>query len=164
MYEVHKFMALSNAEVTYFITQVGLAAVSLGVTVADITPVGAALASLFGMRCAPEATVIPAQGPHLQAICIDETCPQAMNAVCASYETVVEPKNATEASATASGTASGTASATGTGTGTATSGGASGTATGGSATASTSTVPTGAAVVNVVGFGAVVAGAFALLL
>jgi hypothetical protein len=95
MYETHKFMALSNAEVSYFITQVALAASSFGVAQADITAVGTALNTLFGHRCAPAVTVIPAQGSQLQAICIEPDCPLADNAMCGLYEDVIEPMTAT---------------------------------------------------------------------
>ncbi|KAB5524006.1 hypothetical protein GE09DRAFT_486586 [Coniochaeta sp. 2T2.1] len=95
MYETHKFMALSNAEVQYFITQVALAASSFGVAESDITAVGTALNSLFGVRCSPAVEVIPPQGEQLQAICIEEDCPLAEGAMCDLYEAVVEPANAT---------------------------------------------------------------------
>ncbi|OIW32027.1 hypothetical protein CONLIGDRAFT_571547 [Coniochaeta ligniaria NRRL 30616] len=93
MYEVHKFMALDNAEVTYFITQVGLAASSFGVTEADVTAVGTALNSLFGRRCAPAVEVIPPQGAALQAICTEPDCPIADGAMCGLYDNVVEPSS-----------------------------------------------------------------------
>ncbi|MCJ1256839.1 hypothetical protein MMC24_004664 [Lignoscripta atroalba] len=90
-YRVHKFMNLSPAEVGYFITQVGLSAASFGVATEDVTAVGQALASLFNYRCAPPTTVVPSQGPQLQAICIEDTCPLSENATCASYERSTEP-------------------------------------------------------------------------
>lgn len=91
MYDVHKFMALDDAEVTYFITQVGLAAASFGVTESDVMAAGTALMSLFGKRCAPATTVIPAQGAALQAICTEPDCPLAANAMCGLYENVTMP-------------------------------------------------------------------------
>lgn len=118
MYSVHKYMGLSNAEISYFITQVALAGASFGVTQEDLAPVGMALASLFGMKCAPPTVVIPSQAAALQAICIDDTCPTASGAVCSQYEAVMEPAvaNASLAGVTATGTASGTAAATASGT------------------------------------------------
>jgi hypothetical protein len=95
MYSVHSFMDLNMYQVTYFIEQVGLAAESFGVTKDDATAVGAALSSLFGVRCAPPTTVIPAAGPVLQAICIDGDCPLSPNATCAAYMPAVAPVNAT---------------------------------------------------------------------
>ncbi|KAH6997459.1 hypothetical protein EDB80DRAFT_652601 [Ilyonectria destructans] len=121
MYSVHKFMDLDYAEVTYFITQVGLAAASFGVAEDDIKVVATALGGLFNVRCAPATTVIKAQGSQLQSICIDpKTCPLAMDGVCSKYDTPVTPKNATESgsesssTATMTGTMSGSATATGT--------------------------------------------------
>jgi hypothetical protein len=70
MYEVHKHMALDAFQVGYFITQVGLSAASFGVATADIEAMGMALMDLFGYKCAPPATVVPAQGPQLQSVCI----------------------------------------------------------------------------------------------
>merc|ERR1711964_338268 len=66
-YEVHKFMNLDPNEVGYFITQVADAAMSFGVSADDLAPVGMALNSLFGYRCAPATTVIPAQGLNSKA-------------------------------------------------------------------------------------------------
>lgn len=107
MYAVHKFMDLDVNEVGYFVQQVGLSAQSFGVTAADATAVGMALNSLFGYRCAPNATAIAAQGPQQQSICIADNCPLAKDAVCSQYETAVEPKNATTGSnSTSTGTGS----------------------------------------------------------
>lgn len=86
MFELHKFMNLTFAENTYFITQVGLAAASFGVAEEDIAIVAGALNSLFNVRCAPPTTVIPDDGDQLHSICIDEeTCPLAENATCVDY-------------------------------------------------------------------------------
>ena len=71
MYNVHKYMALDAHQVGYFITQVGLAASSFGVADSDVTAVGSALQTLFGHKCAAAATVVPSQGPALQAVCIE---------------------------------------------------------------------------------------------
>lgn len=107
MYQVHKFMDLDVNEVGYFIQQVGLAAESFGVTADDATAVGKALNSLFGYRCAPNATAIAAQGSQQQAICIADNCPLAEGAVCDQYAAAVEPKNATGSSnSTATGSSS----------------------------------------------------------
>lgn len=84
-------MDLSYAEVTYFIDQVALSAMSFGVAKDDLTVVGTALTTLFGYRCGPPTTVVPAQGAQLQSICIDSTCPVAANATCSSYETAMKP-------------------------------------------------------------------------
>ncbi|KAK1449522.1 hypothetical protein CMEL01_08837 [Colletotrichum melonis] len=95
MYEVHKFMDLDQNELGYFITQVAMAAASFGVAQDDLKAVGMALNQLFGMRCSPPATAIPEQGPQLQAICIQDSCPISTNSTCASYQPAMAPKNAT---------------------------------------------------------------------
>lgn len=91
MAAVHRFMDLDQNEVGYFIEQVGLAAASFGVTTADIEPVGAALMSLFGYRCAPPTVVIPVQGALTQSVCLNETCPIAPNSTCSAYPTEFLP-------------------------------------------------------------------------
>ncbi|KAH7409685.1 hypothetical protein BKA64DRAFT_732296 [Cadophora sp. MPI-SDFR-AT-0126] len=112
MYEVHKFMNLDPNEVGYFITQVADAAASFGVSAEDLAPVGMALNSLFGYRCSPPTTVIPAQGAQLQSICAAEECPIAPNSTCDGVTPGVEPAKAGEGNATATATssASGTSS------------------------------------------------------
>jgi hypothetical protein len=104
-------MDLSYAEVGYFITQVALSAASFGVAKSDLEIVGTALGSIFDVRCAPPTIVIPAQGPQLQSICIDSTCPLAVNASCDLYQNnITEPASATMSSMIATGTATSTAS------------------------------------------------------
>lgn len=125
MYNVHKFMDLSPAEVGYFITQVGLAAASFGVATADVTAVGMALTELFDYRCAPPTVVVPAQGAQLQSICIQESCPLAPNSTCSSYANNITMPSAVSSSASgasATGSATGTATASGTGVATVTPG------------------------------------------
>ncbi|UKZ77029.1 hypothetical protein TrVFT333_004745 [Trichoderma virens FT-333] len=100
LYQVHKFMALDSAELTYFIQQIALAAQSFGVAASDIEIVGNALSNAFGMRCATPATVIKVQGPQLPAICIESDCPLAKNASCGLYEAVVEPSAKSNSTAT----------------------------------------------------------------
>jgi len=91
MASVHQFMDLDAYEVGYFIEQVGLAAASFGVAESDIVGVADALNALFGYKCAPAVTVIPAQGPQYESICIAADCPTAANATCSSYITAMEP-------------------------------------------------------------------------
>lgn len=165
MYKVHKFMGLNNAETTYFINQVGLAAASFGVADSDVTKVGQALSGLFNVRCAAPATAIPAQGPQLQSICIDSDCKQAPNATCSSYDAAVEPGVANSTLAQGEGNASSTATATapngGSGTPSASATGSGAGGSGGSASASPSA---GAAVMNGASLIAAGLGAFAFLL
>jgi hypothetical protein len=104
-------MGLDANEVGYFITQVGLAAASFGVTVEDVTAVGMALNQAFGYRCSPPVAVLPNATAELQAICVASDCPLSPEATCAAYNTSIpEPATAT-ATATSNGTSSGTASA-----------------------------------------------------
>lgn len=127
MYEVHKyvsspcilittdnsrFMAISYAEITYFIEQVGMSAASFGVTTEDVTTIGEALMGAFGYRCAPPITIVKAQGPQLQAICTDSTCPISPNATCASYNATMEPGNATMTSSASGSMSSPTGTST----------------------------------------------------
>jgi len=154
MYEVHKFMDLDAAEVGYFITQVGLSASSFGVADSDVQAVGTALNSLFGSRCAPPTTVIKAQGPQLQSICIADDCPLADNAVCDSYAPAVEPSPVSSSNATTSATSApsptDSSSTTPVGSGT--------------ATVSPTSIPTAGAATNHLNLAAVAGGIAALLL
>jgi len=115
---VHKFMDLDAAEMGYFITQVGTAAASFGVTTDDVTAVGMALQTTFGMRCAPPASVPAAAPAALQAICQASDCPESPNATCDAYGNVAEPMYT-------NGTTFGGAAATGSSTSTAAAGSAS---------------------------------------
>ncbi|OHE99635.1 hypothetical protein CORC01_04993 [Colletotrichum orchidophilum] len=145
MYEVHKFMDLDENELGYFISQVAMAAASFGVAQDDLKVVGMALYQLFGMRCSPPATAIPEQGPQLQAICIQDSCPVSTNATCASYQPAMAPNNAT---ATGGMNATTTANTTGATT---------------TSTMAPSTVPTAAAAIQGVSL-ALIAGFMACLI
>lgn len=74
MFEVHKFMKLNQTQVTYFIKQVGLSALSFGVSVEDATSVGDAMSNLFLMRCSPPTALGPGAPPQLQSVCITDDC------------------------------------------------------------------------------------------
>ncbi|EAT85211.1 hypothetical protein HBI56_073690 [Parastagonospora nodorum] len=108
MEDSHRFMNLDPSEMGYFITQVGLAATSFGVSKEDVTTVAEALTKLFNYRCSPAATVIPEQGPTLNSICQNEQCPLDPMAQCSAYPnngTVMEPM-AANASMTSSASGS----------------------------------------------------------
>ncbi|KAL0260555.1 mitochondrial splicing system protein [Diplodia seriata] len=81
---VHKYMNLSAAEFTYFVTQVGLAARSFGVGEKDITAVGKALNDTFGVKCSANASVVKGQPAAEQAIyhalCPGKPLPQPRHA------------------------------------------------------------------------------------
>jgi len=149
-YKVHKFMDLNYAEVSYFIEQVALAATSFGIAKEDISNVGTALNGLFNVRCAANATAIPAAGPVQQSICIASDCPLAMNNTCSAYDTAVMPGVANSTLAMGEGNATSTATAS------AANGGTPSSTSSGSGSASS----TGAAAANLVGGAA--AGAFAI--
>ncbi|KAI9148053.1 hypothetical protein HJFPF1_11874 [Paramyrothecium foliicola] len=161
MYEVHKFMDLNFAEVTYFIQQVGLTAASFGVAESDITVVANALSTIFNVRCAPPTTVIMAQGPQLQSICIDEeTCPLSPNATCPAYEESMPPSNSTGSHSTMTHSASATKTHNGAGSTPTNGGSGSGSGSGSDSDSgnSPSPVPTGGAAVNGLSFAALVGG------
>lgn len=156
MTDVHKFMAINSAMNTWFVMQVGLAAQSFGATQEDISAVGMLLLNTFNRRCAAPATVIPAQGAQLQAICLDSSCPLAANATCSAY-----PSNVFTAAAQISTSPATSSSSPGA---TTTTAGTSGTARPNSST-SAATTPTGGAVAKgVSGALAVMAGAAAFVL
>jgi hypothetical protein len=73
MFQKHRFMQLSHTQNLYFILQVGLAAVSYGVTVADATAVGTALGNLYNSKDAPAYSVNAKAGltTSLQSCCQD---------------------------------------------------------------------------------------------
>lgn len=82
MYDTHKFMNLTQQQIGFFNSQVGLAAVSLGVSTADATAVGTILNSVFNVRCAlpisPFGNTSIVAG--LQYMCVDKSCPLASGA------------------------------------------------------------------------------------
>jgi len=97
MASAHAFMDLDPSEFGFFVTQVGLAATSFGVTTDDVSAVAMALQKLFGYRCSPKVTVIPEMGPTLNSICQNEKCPLDPNAQCSAYPNngmVMEPEAA----------------------------------------------------------------------
>jgi hypothetical protein len=82
-------MDLNPHQLGYFITQVGLSAASFGVAQDDVAIVGKALGQVFGFKCSPPTTVVKAQGPQLQSICQDGSCPidpTSNDTVCAEYK------------------------------------------------------------------------------
>ncbi|POR32782.1 Globin [Tolypocladium paradoxum] len=156
MYEVHKFMDLDSAQVTYFVTQVGLAAASFGVAKVDITAAADAINTLFNVKCAAATPVLKDSKAELQSICIADDCMQARNATCDKYENASMPSKVSSMAGTMmpTGTMSGSMTMTG-------SMAASGTP---KPSGSTTAVPTGAASANGLGFAGVVAGVLAFVL
>jgi len=87
MYDVHRYMNLSAAQVGYFIQQVALAAASLGVSTTDIVTVGDALATTFTELCSPGVQVIPNVPAtyQLDSLCVNSTCSKSSNPSCSAY-------------------------------------------------------------------------------
>jgi hypothetical protein len=81
MWTKHRFMGLTNTQNLYFITQVGLAAKSYGVTDADVGAVGAALVNIYNRKNAPAFGVKPEAGltTALQSCCQGPTCTVSPN-------------------------------------------------------------------------------------
>lgn len=85
MYEVHKFMYLSNAQNLYFIQQVGAAASAYGVSKADVTGVASKLTGLFGVQCSMPASLSPGYDAAPQSICNAGDCALATPSNCSAY-------------------------------------------------------------------------------
>jgi len=143
MYTVHKFMALSPEEITYFIMNVGAAATSFGVTTDDATTVGTTLNSLFNYACIPASAIVTTD-PVLNSMCDGEGCPLAPMANCSAYDTTNTTDGVESEPATATVTGQGSTSTASTTAGT------------GSSTASP-----GAAVANTVSYAGLLAIVFA---
>ena len=127
-------MNLDSHQIGYFITQVGLAASSFGVSTTDVTSVATALGEAFDVNCAPPTIVDPGQGPQLQAMCLAADCPKAPKGDCGPYGTSAgDPvvANATLAMGEGKNSTSGNSTAKATG-GTGTTGGPKPTKTGAS--------------------------------
>lgn len=85
IYEVHKFMYLGPEDVGYFITQIGLSLLSMGVTEEDVAISNATFDALFNYRCLPPYDLIKSQGPQNSSICQRADCPIAReNPMCPS--------------------------------------------------------------------------------
>lgn len=167
-YEIHKFMDLSAAEFGYFVNQVAMSAASFGVATADLTIVGNALYSTFGMMMSAPAIVVPAQGAQLQAICIGDGCPEAKNATTSGYAAAVEPSTAISSlvptsTAMVTGTATPAASASAAASSAASAASSASGASGAAGGSSTSTSKAAGATM-VVNFAAAVGGLAALLI
>ncbi len=87
MYDVHRFMNLTAADLGYFITQVALAAESLGVASSDVDKVGVALTTTFTKLCLAPSVIVPGVPATYQdpAICNDVSCSKAMSDSCNAY-------------------------------------------------------------------------------
>jgi len=68
-------------QINYFISQVGAAAASFGVSSADITIVANSLNSTFNYKCLPP-TSVAGSAEVSQSICLAESCPEASPSNC----------------------------------------------------------------------------------
>ena len=109
MYDVHRFMRLTAADLGYFIQQVALAAESLGVAKQDVDKVGVALATVFTELCSPPEALVPGIRPQVQAICNDPSCSKAQTDNCVFYPDMTDVSAIYDES-TATSTASSTQS------------------------------------------------------
>ena len=80
-------MNLDAYQVGYFVSQVGLAESSFGVSTADISSVATALSGAFNAKCAPATEIDQEQGPQLQSICVADSCQKAPKGDCGPYGT-----------------------------------------------------------------------------
>eukprot|EP00271_Cylindrocystis_brebissonii_P013011 TRINITY_DN32552_c0_g1_i1.p1 TRINITY_DN32552_c0_g1~~TRINITY_DN32552_c0_g1_i1.p1 ORF type:complete len:317 (+),score=10.93 TRINITY_DN32552_c0_g1_i1:139-1089(+) len=110
MYRTHKFMALKNAEVSYFIGQVGLAAQAFGVESADVVLVGSSLTTIFAQQCSPAVPLVPSLPAEAQNICLESDCPVSTTPNCTAYG--LTSANTTGSSVTASPNPPGVTSST----------------------------------------------------
>lgn len=85
MYEVHKFMALNNAQVSYFNNMVGLAFLSFGGAPNEAAAVVAALNGLFGRACGDFYPLTQYTAPALQPVCTVDGCPISQPPGCDLY-------------------------------------------------------------------------------
>jgi hypothetical protein len=101
MFTVHKFMGITEAMNDYFIDQVSLASVALGVTSDDASSIVNSLDATFNTRCPPpipNSDGIPSFliGTN-PSICQASSCPLAIDSPCVSDSTpgpTSEPANA----------------------------------------------------------------------
>jgi hypothetical protein len=98
MFSVHKFMRITLEQNDYFISQVGAAALALGVTKDDVQVVANVLDGLFNTRCPPAVAASTGAPDFLvgtnPSICQDSSCPLDMNAVNTTCMQVTTPVKA----------------------------------------------------------------------
>jgi hypothetical protein len=86
MYNAHKYMAINNMKMQFYISQFGLAAASFGVTPADVSSFQTIMQGKFGDRCAPPISIPNKAAPALQSICLAGDCPDSPGATCGAYD------------------------------------------------------------------------------
>lgn len=80
--QVHRFMNLDRDQMNYFIQQVGLSAMSFGVSMEDATTVGNSLNMTFNYRCEPPMVIAQGFANVSQSICLAGSCPEASPSNC----------------------------------------------------------------------------------
>lgn len=91
MYDVHKYMYLSKAEMGFFIDQATRGLLSIGFSNGDAQFVNTTLDAVFNRRCAPATAVIPPTAVVLQAICTAPDCILSPNDTCSAYDALAPP-------------------------------------------------------------------------
>ena len=84
MTEVHKFMGLNEAKLSFFNDQVAQAARGFGVTDSDAKALQTSLETIFNVQCAAPAKLTPQSDLQPQGFCLDVNCKVASNPVCPS--------------------------------------------------------------------------------
>lgn len=79
-------MALDPYDLGYFIEQVGLAAQSVGLTLAEATAVTNDMAQGLTYRCRPLSALVPGGIVGPQSVCTDSSCPLAPDYDCTGYD------------------------------------------------------------------------------
>lgn len=74
MTDVHKFMGLNIAKLSFFNDQVAQAARGFGVSPQDAKIVQDLLESTFNIQCAAPAKLVPEAQPQFQGFCLDSSC------------------------------------------------------------------------------------------
>ncbi|KAJ3341905.1 hypothetical protein HDU91_000606, partial [Kappamyces sp. JEL0680] len=79
MTDVHRFMNLNKAQISFFNDMVGQAALGFGVTQEDAQAVGSALEGLFNIECGKPKALLPKLQPAQQGFCFGENCSGSIN-------------------------------------------------------------------------------------
>jgi hypothetical protein len=79
-------MSITPIEIDYFITQFAVAAAALHADPVDIQFAKKIFMDLFGQRCSPRVRILNGAPAEPQAICVDVTCPLAIDANCSAAD------------------------------------------------------------------------------
>ncbi|KAJ3351317.1 hypothetical protein HDU91_006132, partial [Kappamyces sp. JEL0680] len=84
MTDVHRFMNLNKAQISFFNDMVGQAALGFGVATADAQAVGTALEGLFNIQCGKPAKLVPNLSEQPQGFCLGAGCQVSNAETCGS--------------------------------------------------------------------------------